>query len=116
MFKELGQLAGLMKNAGKIREEMQKLQQRLGQLTAEGGAGGGMVKATASGSLEITSCRISDECMKLNDREMLEDLIRAAVNQALAKARQLAAEETSKMATGLGMPAGMNLPGLLDDK
>jgi nucleoid-associated protein EbfC len=116
MFKEFGQLASLMKNAGKIREEMQKLQQRLGQLTAEGDAGGGMVRVTANATLEIVSCRISEECMKLNDREMLEDLVRAAANQALAKARQLAAEETSKMATGLGMQAGMNLPGLTDDK
>ena len=116
MFKEIGQLASLMKNAGKIREEMQKLQQRLGQLTAEGDAGGGMVKVTVNGSLEVTACRISEECMKLNDREMMEDLIRAAANQALARARQLAAEETSKMATGLGMPAGMNLPGLTDTK
>jgi DNA-binding YbaB/EbfC family protein len=112
MLKGLGQLASLMKNAGKIREEMEKLQQRLGQLTAEGDAGGGMVKVKANGNLEILSCRISDECMKLNDREMLEDLTRAAVNQALARARQLAAEETGKMATSLGLPAGMNLPGL----
>jgi nucleoid-associated protein EbfC len=112
MFKEIGQLAGLMKNAGKIREEMQKLQQRLGQLTSEGDAGGGMVKVTVNGNLEVVSCRISEECMKLNDREMLEDLIRAAVNQALQRSRQLAAEETGKMATGLGLPAGMNMPGL----
>jgi DNA-binding YbaB/EbfC family protein len=112
MFKEIGQLASLMKNAGRIREEMQKLQQRLGHLSAEGNAGGGMVKVTVSGNLEVLSCRLSDEAAKLNDREMLEDLIRAAVNQALQKARQLAAEETGKMATELGMPAGMNLPGL----
>jgi len=112
MFKEFGQLAGLMKNAGKIREEMQKLQQRLGQMISEGDAGGGMVKVTVNGNLEVVSCRISDECMKLNDREMLEDLIRAAVNQALQRSRQLVAEETGKMATGLGLPAGMNLPGI----
>src|SRR5947209_6357474 len=98
MFKEIGQLASLMKNAGKIREEMEKLQQRLGQLTAEGDAGGGMVKVTANGKQEILSCRITDEGMK--DRELLEDLIRAAVNQALQRARQLAADETGKMATG----------------
>jgi len=112
MFKEIGQLASLMKNAGKIREEVEKLQQRLGQLTAEGDAGGGMVKVKVNGNQEVVSCRFSDECMKLNDREMLEDLTRAAVNQALARARQLAAEETGKMATGLGLPPGMKLPGL----
>jgi DNA-binding YbaB/EbfC family protein len=112
MFKEIGQLASLMKNAGKLREEMGKLQQRLGQLTAEGDAGGGMVKVTVNGNLEVVSCRISDECMKLNDREMLEDLTRAAANQALKRGRQLAAEETGKMATGFGLPPGMKLPGL----
>jgi DNA-binding YbaB/EbfC family protein len=112
MFKEIGQLASLMKNAGKIREEMEKLQQRLGQLTAEGDAGGGMVKISVNGNQEIVSCKISDECMKLNDREMLEDLVRAATNQALERARQLAAQETGKMATGLGLPPGMGLPGL----
>src|SRR5437899_11230488 len=110
-FKGIGEIASLLKNAGKIREEMQKLQQRLGQLTAEGDAGGGMVKVTVNGNLEVVGCKISDECLKLNDREMLEDLIRAAANQALQRGRQLAAEETGKMATGLGLPAGMNLPG-----
>jgi DNA-binding protein YbaB len=50
--------------------------------------------------------------MRLNDREMLEDLIRAAVNQALERVRQLAAEEAAKMASSLGLPPGMGLPGL----
>src|SRR5208337_962200 len=100
MFKEIGQIANLMKNAGKIREEMQKLHDRLGQLTTDGDAGAGMVKVTVNGNMEVVACRISDECMQLNDREMLEDLIRAAMNQALQRSRQLAADETSKMATG----------------
>ena len=55
---------------------------------------------------------MSEEAMKTGDREMLEDLIRAAVNQAIDRARQQVAEETSKMATGLGLPEGMQLPGL----
>jgi DNA-binding YbaB/EbfC family protein len=112
MFKEIGQFASLMKNAGKLREEMEKLQQRLGQLTAEGDAGGGMVKVKVNGKQEVVCCRISDECMKLNDREMLEELICAAVNQAVKRIGQLVAEETGKMATGLGLPPGMKLPGL----
>ena len=105
-----GQLAGLMKNLPKIREEMGRLQERLQQITAEGDAGGGMVKVKVNGQMELLSCRISDEALK--DRELLEDLIRGAVNQALQRARQTVAEETSKMASGLGLPAGMNLPGL----
>jgi DNA-binding YbaB/EbfC family protein len=112
MFKELGQLAGLMKQLPKIKEEMDRLQQRLAQLVAEGDAGGGMVKVRVNGKLEVLACTISEEALRLNDREMLEDLIRAATNQALDRARRQAAEETSKMAGALGVPAGLNLPGL----
>src|SRR5215468_10015281 len=112
MFKEIGQLAGLMKNLPKIREEMGKLQERMGQIVADGDAGAGMVKTKVNGHLEVQNITISDEALKMNDKEMLEDLIAAAVNQALKKARQLVAGETGKMATGLGLPAGMNLPGL----
>jgi hypothetical protein len=112
MFKEIGQLASLMRNLPKIREEMSQLQQKLAQISAEGDAGGGMVKARVNGHMEVTACTISEELLKQNDRELLEDLVRGAVNQALQKARQLVADETSKMATGLGLPAGMNLPGL----
>jgi hypothetical protein len=112
MFKEFGQLAGLMKNLPKIREEMDRLQQRLGQITADGDAGGGMVKVRVNGRLEVLSCVISDEAMKNPDKELLEDLITGAVNQAMNRCRQLVAEETGKMASGLGLPPGMNLPGL----
>jgi nucleoid-associated protein EbfC len=112
MFKEIGQIAGLMKNLPKMREEMSKLQERLGQIVAEGDAGAGMVRATVNGHLEVQKLTLSDEAVKMNDKEMLEDLIASAINHALKKARQLVAEETSKMATGLGLPPGLNLPGL----
>jgi DNA-binding YbaB/EbfC family protein len=109
----LGQLTGLMKNMPKIKEEMENLQQRIAQITAEGDAGAGMVKARVNGRFEVVSCNISEEAMRLNDREMLEDLLVAAVNQAISKARQQTAEETEKMASSLGLPAGMmKLPGL----
>jgi DNA-binding YbaB/EbfC family protein len=113
MFKELGQLASLLRSMpqmSKLKEEMDGLQQRLGQISAEGDAGGGMVKVRVNGKLEVVACTISDEAMR--DREMLEDLVRAAVNQAMEKARIQAAEETSKMAGNLGLPSGLNLPGL----
>jgi len=112
MFKELGQMASLFKQLPKIKEEMERLQDKLAQLTAEGDAGGGMVKVTANGKMEILACRLSEEVLRLNDREMLEDLIRAAANQALERVRRLAAEETSKMAAGFGLPPGLNLPGM----
>ncbi|HYV38830.1 MAG TPA: YbaB/EbfC family nucleoid-associated protein [Gemmataceae bacterium] len=112
MFGQLGQLAGMLKNLPKIREEMDKLQGSIARITAEGDAGGGMVKVKVNGHMEVLRCEISDELMKMNDREMLEELIAGAVNQAIKKAKQTVAEETSKMASGLGLPAGMNLPGI----
>jgi nucleoid-associated protein EbfC len=112
MFKEMGQLFGLMKNLPRMREEAEKLQQSIGKLNADGDAGAGMVHVRVNGKMEILSCRLSEEAMRMNDREMLEDLIRSATNQALEKIRGLIAEETSKMAVGLGLPAGMNFPGV----
>src|ERR1700722_13895351 len=112
MFKEIGQLAGMMGQMPRIREEMEKLQQRLPQLSAEGDAGAGMVKVRVNGRLEVTAFKLSDEIMKSGDREMLEDLIRGATNQAIAKVRQQIADETTKMASNLGLPPGMGLPGV----
>ena len=64
MFKEIGQIASLMKNLPKIREEMDKLQGRLGQIIAEGDAGAGMVKVRVNGHLEVLSCKLSDEAVQ----------------------------------------------------
>jgi DNA-binding YbaB/EbfC family protein len=111
MFKELRQMAGALTQLPKIREEMEKLQQRLGQITAEGDAGGGMVKVRVNGRMEVQRCTINDEAMQLNDREMLEDLIKAASNQAISRVRGLVAEETSKLTSSLGLPSGLELPG-----
>lgn len=112
MFKELGQLTSLMKMLPKIKEEMERYQQQLAHITAEGDAGGGMVNVKVNGKMEVLSCSLSEEAVKLNDREMLEDLIKAAANQALAKVRQQNADEMGKVASGLGLPPGFNIPGL----
>jgi DNA-binding YbaB/EbfC family protein len=112
MFKEFGQFAGMLRQLPRIKEEMDRLQQRIGQITSEGDAGGGMVRVRASGKMEIVSCTLSEEALKLGDREMLEDLIKAACNQALERVRQQIAEETGKMTAGLGLPPGMGLPGM----
>ena len=112
MFEKLSAFAGLIRNLPKMKEEIERAQQRLGQLTAEGDAGGGMVKVRANGRMEILSCTISEDAMKSNDRELVEELIRSAANQALEKVRRLAAEEMSQTMTGMGLPSGMNLPGL----
>jgi hypothetical protein len=104
MFKELGLISSLLKQAPKIKEEMEKLQQRLGTITADGDAGAGMVKVKVSGRMEVLSCSISDEALKSGDRELLEDLIKGATNQALEKVRRLVAEESSKVASTFGLP------------
>jgi len=115
MFKELGTMMGLLRNQGKIQEEIQKFQAQVGQLTADADAGGGLVTVKVNGRLEILTVRLSEEAMKLNDREMLEDLIAAATNAALSKIRKQLAEESAKMAANVGLPPGMlggGVPGL----
>ena len=112
MFKEIGQFASMMKNLPRIKEEMESLRGRLGQIIAEGDAGAGMVKARVNGQMELLTCTLSDDAVRLGDKELLEDLITAAVNQALEKARRQVAEETGKLAMGMGLPPGLNLPGL----
>lgn len=112
MFEGLGQFANLMKALPRIREQAAQLKERVGQISVEGDAGAGMVKVKINGRMELTACILSDEAMKLNDREMLEDLIKSAVNQALGRAQEKVAEETRKMASDLGMPPGMELPGM----
>ena len=115
MFKELGSMMSLLKNQGKIQEEVQKFQSQVGTITAEASAGAGYVTVKVNGKFEILSVRISEEAMKLNDREMLEDLVAAATNQAIAKVRQQIAEESAKMAANIGLPPGMlggGLPGM----
>ena len=107
MLKGFGALLGLLGNKTKLQEEMAKFQQIVAQISAEGVAGGGMVTVKANGRMEITSCRLSDDAAKLSDREMLEDLITAATNQALTKVREQLAAETAKMAAGLGLPPDM---------
>jgi nucleoid-associated protein EbfC len=112
MFEKIGQIAGLMKNLPRIREEMAKFQGKLAQISAEGEAGGGMVRVRVNGNMELVKCTFSDEAMKAGDKELLEDLTIAAVKQAMKKAKELVTEETAKMASGLGLPPGMGLPGL----
>jgi nucleoid-associated protein EbfC len=107
MFKGLGTLMSLLGNQGKIQEEIQKFQASVGNITAEASSGAGYVTVKVNGRMEVLSVRISEEALKLNDREMLEDLITAATNQALTKVRAQLAEESNKMAAAIGLPPGM---------
>lgn len=109
MFKELGQMMGMMKNLPKLQAAMQEMQQRLGQIACEGNAGAGMVVVTVNGRMEVTKCAISEEAMKLADRDMLADLVIAATNMALAKAREEVAKASQSAASeaGIALPPGM---------
>jgi nucleoid-associated protein EbfC len=114
MFGELGQMLGLLKNLPKLKEEMGKFQAKLGEITAEGTAGGDLVRVRANGRMEITGCTLGPAALEMKDKEMLEDLITAAANQALAKVREQVGREAGGVAGGLGLnlPEGFGFPGL----
>ena len=95
MFNQLGMLADLMRNAGKLRESFEKAFESLGQLEVEGSAGGGAVTVKVNGRLEVVSVRIDPKLVADADNELLEDLVAAAVNAALVKAREAAAKSLS---------------------
>jgi len=112
MFKEMSQMAGLVGKLPRIKEEFAKFQAKAGQITAEGKAGGDMVTVRVNGKFQVLSCRLNPDSAPLNDREMLEDLIAAATNQALEKVRNLLADEARRVAEEIGLPPGLSLPGL----
>jgi nucleoid-associated protein EbfC len=99
----------LLKQAQKMQADIQKVQEGLVDIHVEGSAGGGMVKVIANCKLEINSVHIEPQVIDSNDKEMLEDLLAAAVNQAIKAAQDRANEEIQKV-TG-GMLGGLNLPG-----
>jgi nucleoid-associated protein EbfC len=102
----LGNMANLMKQAQAMQAQMAKLQEEAATKTVTGTAGGGMVSVTANGGMEIVSVVVNPEAVKSGDVDMLQDLVLAAANDALKKARQMMADEM-KSVTG-----GMNIPGL----
>ena len=104
MFKGLGDLATLAKQAQQMQSQMTGIQEKLSKLRAEGIAGGGMVRVVANGQQKILSCKVDESLGKSGDIEMIEDLIVAATNQAIDKARKAAAEEFGQLAGGLNIP------------
>jgi len=100
-------LGDFMKQAQRLKAEMERLQAEAALKTVEGSAGGGMVTVVANGKGELLSVKIDPEVARGEDLEMLQDLVTAAANDALRRARELLAQEVSRL-TG-----GLNLPGLL---
>jgi len=101
----------MLKQVQKMQEEMQRVQGELGNLTVSEEAGGGMIKATANGNKEIISLEIDAQVINKEEKEILEDLVVAAVNKAISSAAKLAEEEMAKVTKGM-IPPGMNIPGL----
>src|SRR4051812_5112027 len=101
-----------MRNAGKVRETIEKTTEALGHLHVEGTAGGGVVTSKVNGRLEVVSIRIDPKLLADGDAELLEDLIVAAVNQGLTRAKEEAARSLQSIAGGLPTSlAGFMNPG-----
>ena len=92
----------IMKQAHKMQAQMARVQEDLAGETVEGSSGGGMVTVTANGQGDITGVRIDPEVLGDDDVEMLEDLVLAAVNEALRRSKELAAEKMGRVTGGLG--------------
>jgi nucleoid-associated protein EbfC len=99
----------LVKEAQKLQAQLESLKQEVAKRKVEATAGGGMVTVEVNGSQEVLSIKIDREVIAPDDPQMLEDLVLAAVNEALRKAREMVASEMSKLAGGLGG----KIPGLL---
>jgi len=103
-FPGMGNMNQLMKQAKKMQDQIAKLQEELEARTVEASAGGGVVKVVASGKKEVVSITIAKEAVDPDDVEMLQDLVMAAVNEALRNAEEMKESEMSKITGGLGMP------------
>ena len=106
-LKNLGNLRDLMSKAQEMQQQMKKLQDEMAQRTASADAGGGMVTATVNGRLELTAVKIDKSRVDVNDTEMLEDLVVAAVRAAQAKIAAEMQTEMQKLTGGLGLPPGI---------
>ena len=103
-----GGLAGLMKQAQSMQDNMKKAQEQLAQLEVEGQSGAGMVRVAMTCAHDVRRVTIDPSVM--DDREMLEDLIAAAVNDAVRRGEELSKEKMSGFAAGLNLPPGLKLP------
>jgi len=101
-----GNMANIMKQAQALQEQMAKIQEQASSKTVEGTAGGGMVTVRINGGMEMVSVRIDPEILTSGDGDMIQDLIVAATNEGLRKARDMMAEEMK------GVTGGMKIPGM----
>ncbi|MAK90662.1 MAG: YbaB/EbfC family nucleoid-associated protein [Oceanospirillaceae bacterium] len=104
-----GGMGNLMKQAQKMQEQLQKAQEQLADAEVTGESGAGLVKVTMNGRHDVKRVELDDSMME-EDKEMLEDLLAAAVNDAVRKIEERNKEEMGKMTAGMGLPPGMKLP------
>lgn len=102
-------LGNIMKQAQKMQEDMKQLQEELATMEIAGSAGGGMVNVTLNGRHELLRVNI-DNSLWEDDKEMVEDLVAAAVNDAVHKLEKMSQERMAEATSGLGLPPGMKLP------
>ena len=96
----------MMQQAQKLQQKLAKAQEELGNLTVEGSSGGGAVKVTINGHQKVLSVKISPEVVNSDDVELLEDMVLAALNEAVTKSQEAAAAQLG------GLTGGLNIPGL----
>ena len=106
----LGDMAGMMKKAQEMQGKMAQMQDEMANITVTGESGAGLVKAICTAKGELTSLDIDPSIFNGDDKEVVEDLILAAIKDAQAKASERAQSEMAKLTDGMGLPAGMKLP------
>ncbi len=108
-MKGIPNMGQIMKQAQQFQAKMAKLQEEVGDRTVQASSGGGMVTVVANGRQEIVAITIEPEVIDPEDREMLQDLVIAAVNDGLNRAKEMMNEEMGKLTKGMNLP---NIPGL----
>ena len=103
----IGGMGNLLKQAQEMQSRMAKIQEELGQKTVEGSAGGGMVQVTVNGQFNLVAVKIEASMINANEKDMLEDLVLAAVNDGMRKARDLVSTEMGKLTGGFKIPGLM---------
>lgn len=109
MFKGMGDMGKLMKQAQEMQEKMQKLQEDAANAVAVGESGAGLVKVTMTGRHDVRKVEIDASLMQ-EDKEMLEDLLAAAVNDAVRRVEQLSKEKMAQLTAGMPLPPGFKMP------
>jgi len=106
----MGNMGGMMKKVQEMQAKMQEMQQELANKTIEAESGGGMVKVVMNGKQIVQSIDIDPSLLSADEKEVLEDLMKAALNQAKEKVEEMSAEEMMKITGGLPLPPGMKMP------